>query len=113
MFNRKRKLIVPARILFERGTGLDSMVTIVNTEVADGIMPIDHNLRKTVVQNELKQLCPDYNPSRLVILKVSVGGVMCRSGENSGGRPYRDECCRCLVGQFAVSTGAFLGIAEA
>ena len=106
---RRRPLVSPSPELLKRGTSLAMEVLVLAQEIGPD-RKFDTDLRLQATEGQLHRLCPDYRPSRLVVLGVEAGRPMCRSGENSAGRPYRDECPNCLAGQFSPTTGIFLGL---
>src|SRR3569833_1721128 len=91
----------PSPRLFEKGTSLDKLLTDVSEAVEEKAW---HAAATTKIAcNQLVQLCPNYEPSRVV------GGALCRSGEDSHGYPYRPECLKgCICSQFSRS-GVFSG----
>ena len=103
----KRGLYRPSSRLFERESSLEKLVNEVNSSVMTDDQSFLVAPTKKIACDQLKTLCPDYEPSRFP------GGAMCRSGEDSNGYPYRDECTHgCMVSQFTLA-GVFLGKEEA
>jgi len=101
-----RKRTKPSSRLFERDSSLDQLVTNVNDAIEQ--RKFDAPSLKIIACNQLRTLCPNYEPSR-----VMPDTVLCRSGEDSHGYQYRPECTNgCIVSQFSRS-GVFTGEEEA